>query len=272
MRNINNIALFFVLSFLCNCSCTDRSNDVVNLNSNNFITLRFEITDELISKSIVQLYKIKTQEVYIYISSYGGSVGAGEVFINALDGLRAKNKTVTCIADLSMSMAFIILQHCDNRYALSNSILMQHQMAFSLNGQAMNVKNYIRMIDDMDESINLYQAQRINMDPKVFKTKTEHDWWLYGSTAVKHNVVDKIVTINCADELFEQVEIHEINTFFGTIKLLYSRCPLGRGPISIDTPRFAAKDSDKDLKTKLIKMTLDELLSKYHLAYLGERV
>ena len=272
MKCRNNITASFVILSLflniCFSSTIPDNREFVNLTNDNFITLRFEITDEQISKAIVQLYQIKTPEVFVFISSYGGSVGAGEVFINAMEGLRARNQTITCVADLAMSMAFIILQHCDNRYALSNSILMQHQMSFSLSGPTFNVKNYLQMIDQMDQEINKFQSQRIKMDPEEFQKKTEHDWWIYGSNNLKHNIVDKIVKVNCADELFQQGEVIELQTFFGKINLVYSRCPLGRAPINVDTS-YLVKNNTIGLNSEFIdnyvNNFLKDKLSKYNI-------
>lgn len=268
----NSVRYFLLLTFLgtifhAECSPIPEDNRMlVNLTPDNFVTLRFEITDEQISKAIIRMYEINTPEVFVFISSYGGSVSAGEVFINAMDGIRARNQKISCIADLSMSMAFIILQHCDNRYALSNSILMQHQMSFSLQGASLNVKNYLKMIDEMDEKINEYQAKRINLSPELFKKKTEHDWWIYGYNNLKHNIVDKIVKVNCSSELFTQGEVNEMQTFFGKINLVYSRCPLGRAPISLDTSYISKENNVKqEFVDKLVEHILKEKLSKYNI-------
>lgn len=69
------------------------------------------------------------------VNSPGGDVLTGFLFISRLDAVRAKGVKVRCwVPQMAASMAFQILLHCDERYALSKSFLLWHRVRISLGG------------------------------------------------------------------------------------------------------------------------------------------
>jgi hypothetical protein len=128
-------------------------------------------------------------------------------------------------------MGFVIMQFCQNRYVLESSILMQHQMSLGTEGQLMNIKSYMQFIESMSESIDKRQAERMGMTLVDFKNKANHDWWMFGEDSVLNNAADKLVYIQCD---ISGTEVEYIPTFFGEVKLTFSRCPLARYPLKIE--------------------------------------
>lgn len=64
----------------------------------------------------------------IIISSPGGSVTAGFIFIDRLKALQSRGTNVRCfVADVAASMAFQIYLQCNERYALNTSFLLWHR-------------------------------------------------------------------------------------------------------------------------------------------------
>jgi len=63
----------------------------------------------------------------IVIDSPGGSVFTGFQFVNAMEEVKGKGITLRCfVSGIAASMAFQILVHCNERYALSRSFLLWH--------------------------------------------------------------------------------------------------------------------------------------------------
>jgi ATP-dependent protease ClpP protease subunit len=63
----------------------------------------------------------------IVIDSPGGSVFTGFQFVNAMEEVKGKGITLRCfVSGVAASMAFQILVHCNERYALSRSFLLWH--------------------------------------------------------------------------------------------------------------------------------------------------
>ena len=103
------------------------SNELIELNSRNMITIRGPIKHESVSDFMNKAGKIDSKNIYIYISSPGGSVMEGMKIVDLIRSLEKSGRSVSCISDFSASMAFIILQSCQRRLATFSSVLMQHQ-------------------------------------------------------------------------------------------------------------------------------------------------
>jgi ATP-dependent protease ClpP protease subunit len=207
--------------------------DIVELTENNHVVLKGEINEESISQAIVDISNLgDNDEVVLFICSPGGSVLAGNNFIQFMNFLRQKGKTFTCVADQAASMAFGIFQACDNRYVTPSSILMQHQMSVGLQDQYENLKNRITLLDAINMQAIVTQARRIGLTVEEFKKKVVSDWWLYGEDGVCQNAADKVVQVGCSLHLLEET-VEETIEFFGTtFKVVFSKCPLARAPLS----------------------------------------
>ena len=226
----------FAISFVMlinsiNMAC---SSELVELNSRNLITLRGPIKHESVSDFLNKTSRIDSDEIYVYLSSPGGSVMEGMKIVDVISSLEKSGKKVNCISDFSASMAFIILQSCPNRYATFSSVLMQHQMSLGLEGNLENVKSYLEFIDNVDEELNRMQANKIGMGEKEFKDKVMSDWWIHGPDAKKNGVVDDLVVVKCHSELTGKHDVITVSTMFGPIKLIYDKCPLSRYPIKVE--------------------------------------
>jgi len=201
--------------------------ELVKLNNNNFVMIRGEINSQLASKFINDIQKIEEENIYVYISSPGGSVIDGFHMIEIIDALKLMNKSISCIAQNANSMAFAIFQTCSNRYILSSSILMQHQLSLTINGQYENIKTKLNLINSINELLLERQYKRINMNKDEFITKITSDWWIFGKNAIELNIADKIVNVICDKELINQTEKEELDLpLFGKIVLEFSKCPL----------------------------------------------
>ena len=93
-----------------------------------------EIIGVINGRSIVplisDLYKMintTTQDIHIVLNSPGGGIYVGLQFINAIEAAKSKGVKVKCyVSGIAASMAFQILTHCNERYALRYSLLLWH--------------------------------------------------------------------------------------------------------------------------------------------------
>jgi ATP-dependent Clp protease protease subunit len=230
---MNIIKSFLSLLLLATCSFV-RSEELVELNSRNTITIRGPIQHESVGDFMMKTSQIDSKEIYIYISSPGGSVMEGMKIVDIIKSLEKSGRKVSCISDFSASMAFIILQSCPRRLATFSSVLMQHQMSLGLEGNIENVNTYLDFIRQIDVELNKLQADKIGMPEEQFKRKIENDWWIHGPDAKKNSVVDDIVLIKCHQELYGKYEILSVSTMFGPVKLKYTKCPLSRYPVEVE--------------------------------------
>jgi ATP-dependent protease ClpP protease subunit len=206
---------------------------------------RFSVVYDLLSLTFNSRLRIKVfineataalSIIYVYINSPGGSVDAGNLFINNLKYQQKMNKSIECIAQSAYSMAFHILQHCDRRYITETSKVMQHQISIgNIEGPLVNTMNYLQMVANISYNMNLYSAMRLKITLDEYLLKVNNDWWLYGQDIINNNSADEIIYIGCNEELYSQSYIKEKveldidkNGNFGFIKkkVTFSLCPI----------------------------------------------
>lgn len=253
--------MLFLLSILA--ISNEYNHNIFNLDENNLINIRGPIDDETTNKFMLDVLKLpENQDINIYINSPGGSVMEGMKIVNQIE-LMNNISRVNCISDFSASMAFIILQSCENRYAMQSSIMMQHQMSLVNKGNLFNLNNYMNMINDLNVDIDKMQARKINMSYDEFKDRITNDWWLYGKQAKDFNVVDEIIYVKCSKSLLKNTEKIKKSTIFGDVEFSFNSCPLIRHPLKIKFNREI--DTENDEYKKIINLFNNEkLLSNPH--------
>ena len=221
--------LFLILSLCQICNALQ----IIHLTNDNFVALRGPVTSISVGETIMNLIE-KTSDIrYIYLSTNGGSVTAGLKLINVIKDLENMNIEVNCIADTAISMGFVIFQSCTNRYVLSHSTLMQHQMSLSgVGGKLLEINSYMSHINTIEDELNQMQAARINMSQTEFENRISNDWWLTTNEAINLNVADTVVMIKC--NFKNEKEIVIINSIFGEIMLVYMKCPQIASPIKVE--------------------------------------
>jgi ATP-dependent Clp protease protease subunit len=210
----------------------------ITLSERNVIVLRGEVNDQSVAKVSLDILKHESNEIYLYISSPGGSVFAGMQLINVLKG---SGKKVHCIASVAASMAFIILQACDTRYVMESSILMQHVASYSVRGNAPNNVSMVKFLEGMLLDIDRMQAKRLGMEVNEFRKKTRDDWWLFGNNAVREKAADKVAKVMCDKSLSTQTYVEKVRSFIFLYDVTWSKCPLIEDPVEIKVSEFSPR-------------------------------
>jgi len=220
MNQFLTVALSLLIClYVANCK-------LIELNEDNFIAIRTNIDQYSVDRVINKLFS-GTDDIYIYISSNGGSVFAGNNLIDVIETLTEnKIRNIICIADKAASMAFAILQSCPTRYVTKNSVLMQHQMSTMIHGSLYNINSHVDFINNIEKRMVKIQSSRLGLTEDEFVDKIAHDYWLYGEDIIDNNAADEIVHIICTSELTKQTEIIPVQNFFWMEDRVFSRCPL----------------------------------------------
>ncbi len=130
----------------------------------------------------------KPSNVNIVIDSGGGSVIAGIKIIRLLDNL---NATVNCLVDnFAASMAAMILETCDNRFVLADSIVMFHEASGGFQGPFNIMKTRQGFVYELVESYERRVAARLNLTFREYKEQIVSEMWLLGNHAVVANAAD----------------------------------------------------------------------------------
>lgn len=218
---------------------------LIELKKDNFVSLRETIDQEVSSRLLAKLNAIETKHdtLYLYINSPGGDVMAGFEVINYIKSLQERSKQIICIGHNAMSMAFAIFQYCTQRYILYSSTLMQHQMSLQVKGKLYDLNSRMKYLNSIEHTINQAQATRLNMTLDTFTQLIQNDWWLYADEIIQHKAADKLVSIYCSFDNYDENVV--VQTMFGDVHVKYSACPLINYPTHITYPTVNFSEKNK---------------------------
>ena len=129
--------------------------------------------------------------IYLHISSYGGSVFAG---LAAVDYIRKSEVPITSIIDGSAASAATLMSIvAKERYIHEHSFMLIHQLSSGLWGKYDELKDDMKNNDLLMKTIKgLYQEHT-----KIPKTKLnqilKHDLWFDAKTCLRYGLVDDII-------------------------------------------------------------------------------
>lgn len=222
------IALLLIFNVLClNLAKT------ITLTNNNFVSLIGPVSSSSID-DVIKSFSTKSINEYIndnkninlYINSPGGSVFAGNHLVQYIKTLQSNNVTVNCVAQNFMSMAFIIMQSCNNRYVMFDSIGMQHQISFGMKGNIENFRSQFNLIERVNNILIDMEIKKIGITRDDYLSKIISDWWLYGEENVKSNVADELVTVRCTPSIINE-KVKKSESFLGLeFETEQSKCPI----------------------------------------------
>lgn len=205
---------------------------IIKLEENNFVALRGKIDEESASEFITNIMKIKSDQIYIYLITPGGSVVSGNNIIQIMDTLTSVGKQIICIADHAYSMGFVIFQACPTRYIMEHTIIMQHQMSLTVEGQIEQARNHFKLVEKLERKSEIRQSNRLNITISDFHERIQHDLWLYGDEIIENNAADEVVGVLCNFDTDQTITVKK-QVFFGNIDLEFSLCPMVHMPRKI---------------------------------------
>lgn len=211
---------------------------ILLLKKSNTLTLRGVVTDSKMSDLQLKLLSMSAQlpnsaTIFLVLDTPGGSVLAGQHFINTAKAIPQKIKTVTIFA---ASMGFTIVQNLGDRLIVPGGILMAHRASISglsgeIPGSAQSrLKLYLGMLRQTDKPV----ADRLGMKLNDYYQWIAPEYWSSGEDTVSDRTADKVILARCSKKLINTVEEEEINFLFVRVKVMMSGCPLIRTPISVN--------------------------------------
>lgn len=151
---------------------------------------------DIVINDITKFNKKDNRPIYLLLDSPGGSVMDGSRLVSVIEG--SKNRIKCIDVGLSASMAFIILEHCHTRMAVSRATLMGHPASLQVmfQGELDKIVSRLtymkRYVDKFDKNI----AKRAGMSYEKFKLLTQQELWIDSADAVSLGLLDEIVSVN----------------------------------------------------------------------------
>ena len=147
----------------------------------------------LADKMLAQAHDGTNMPLDLIIASPGGDVITGFLFINVMEAVKAAGTPIRCyVPTIAASMAFQILVHCDERYALDRAFLLFHRVRVSLpQGTPITAPSAREMAHDMalmDQGIYTELVNALGMDEKVIRYNFERETlWVAADLAAATN-------------------------------------------------------------------------------------
>lgn len=215
---------------------------VIELNEKNTVLFNDVFTNEFVSKKQIEIIKKRAElgedkKLYLVLDTPGGSVVAGNILRSTLKAFGDNIDTITIYA---ASMGYNTVQALGTRYILPNGILMSHRASIrGLSGEiGGELDSRYRFYKKLTESLDKMSAKRVGLSIEEYNKLVSDEFYTVGQEAVNSNHADEVALIKC-DESLLKTEDRTIRTFFGPLKVTFSKCPLVRGPLKISGKNLA---------------------------------
>ena len=141
--------------------------------------------------NVEELNNIDSDELNVYISSYGGECKEGLAIYSALK--RHKAKVTTYCDGFACSIASVIFMAGDERIMDKGSLLMIHNAWSSMQGNAEELRKQADTLDIITQSsINAYM-EHLNISEKELKKLLDEETWLDCYKSLEMGFATKIV-------------------------------------------------------------------------------
>lgn len=155
------------------------------------------ITDELasdITKQLLYLSSVSSEDITLVINSPGGSVTAGLAIYDAMKGVPCDVSTICLGMAASMSAFLLAAGTKGKRCATPNSEVMIHQVMGGASGQAVDVQIAAHRIGRMKDTLNRMLADFSGQPLERIRIDTDRDHFMTAEEAVAYGMVDQIRT------------------------------------------------------------------------------
>jgi ATP-dependent protease ClpP protease subunit len=225
--------LFFILAILLSISAFS---ETITLKSTNLVTISDEINGASVTKAMVDIQNLNSQDtnepIYLVLSSPGGSIGAGIEFIRFARVSRRPIHTVTIFA---ASMAFQIVEALPGKRLMAEGgYLMSHRASVGgiggqVPGELDTRLDFLKqMIDELDSAL----CKRVGITLKHYKELIHDEYYAYPTKAIKDHFADAKVDLSC-DTSLKGTHTDRVQTMTGPITVEVSDCPLISYPVKI---------------------------------------
>lgn len=165
---------------------------------NNVYHFSGEVNSSSTKSAIITLSKWHRMDpnadIEIIFNSPGGSVFDGFALYDHILWLRREGHHVTTgMVGMAASMAGILMQAGDNRWAGSQSWYLIHRAAFGAIGSTFEVEDRVKLIKRIEKRIVNIFVERSNFTAEQIEESWDRkDYWLDADEALEFGLVDEI--------------------------------------------------------------------------------
>lgn len=180
----------------------ERSYDIFSrLLKERIIFLSEQVDSASASVVIAQLLFLDAEDpgkdIYLYISSPGGSITDGMAIYDTMQYIKSDVCTICVGLAASMGSVLLAAGKKGKRYALPNSEVLIHQPLIAgggLSGQTTEIKIHADHMVKTREKLNKILSERTGQPLDVIEKDTERDNYMTAEEAKKYGLIDEIMT------------------------------------------------------------------------------
>ncbi|MGB0563985.1 MAG: ATP-dependent Clp protease proteolytic subunit [Spirulinaceae cyanobacterium] len=168
------------------------------------IILSGVITDETAGFVIAELLRLDAanpdEDIYLYISSPGGSVDAGLGIYDVMQYVQADVVTISVGSSASMAAVLLAAGTPGKRFAFPHARIMIHKPWGGAFGEADDLEIWTRELARSTELFYRLMAFHTGQSISQIRRDTQRDYFMSASEAMDYGIVDQVLDHNPAPE------------------------------------------------------------------------
>lgn len=157
----------------------------------------------------------ETGTIELHINSNGGSVKEGVAIYNQL---KQKNcKKVGYVDGVAYSVAFLILQACDERVMGLGTSALIHNMWMSIDGNAQELRKAADDLDILMESNRQIFLARSNLEEQQLIEMMEREQFLTPDMALEYGLIDRVDNYQANDQDVQERLMERVQQMAGAM-------------------------------------------------------
>lgn len=167
------------------------------------------------NQSVKDLVAVNKQMLELHINSNGGSVKEGVAIYSQL---KQKNcKKVGYVDGVAYSVAFLILQACDERVMGLGTSALIHNMWMSVDGNAKELRKAADDLDTLMESNRQIFLEKSNLEEQQLIDMMEAETFLTPEKALEYGLIDRVDSYQADDKDVQQRLMSRVQQLSGVI-------------------------------------------------------
>ena len=221
---MRKILLALMMVFSLSASAGDTIEPIL-FEDGNFFAITTEFDGRLLDNFTEAVLNNESDNMYIYFDTPGGSVIALAAMARIM-----KSSTInfTCIANFAASAGFMLFQHCQTRYLMSDGILMSHNWSGGFYDEGPRITTMFNTVQSLVDTLEATIIAKLNVDAIEYAALINNNLWMTTKLAIQYSAIDGITdAVTCTKSLIKQRNPVRVRIGWSKFKTLYrSGCPL----------------------------------------------
>jgi len=151
------------------------------------------VANTVIAQMLFLAMESKTQDIYLYLNTPGGSVTAGLAIYDTMKYVKCDVSTCCIGQCASMGAVLLAAGTKGKRYCLPHARIMLHQPWGGAEGSATDVHIQAEEIMRLKKMLNSILAKETGQPVSRIEKDTERDFYMSPEEALKYGIIDEVI-------------------------------------------------------------------------------